>query len=86
MGYIKSNKCPCCGGTNLVLDCLGQYSHIYRINKNGKPSKKFKYVDQGSMDCAYVHCRDCGWNSPDADGGTDEEGYLLMKEEWYEEV
>ena len=83
MGYIRSNKCPKCGGTNLILDSLYQYGIVQKINKNGKVSKRGKKVDYGSIDCAYISCQDCGWTSPDAENGTDKDGYLLMWKDWY---
>ena len=82
---IRRNICPNCGGTNLELDCLYQYGIIYKINKDGKVSKKYRKQDYGTMDCAYIHCCDCGWGSPDADCGNDSEGYLLMDKDWFEE-
>lgn len=85
MGDIRSNKCPCCNETNLVFETLCQYGCQQKVLKNGKLSKTFKKKDYGSMDCGYIHCKNCGWNSPDAECGTDNEGYLLMREEWYEE-
>ena len=82
---IRKNVCPNCGSKRLELDALYQYSKYFNVNKNGKVSSKFKYVDQGPMECAYIHCKDCDWNSPDAECGSDEDGYLLMDEIWFDE-
>lgn len=85
MGYIRSNKCPCCGGTNLIFDSLYQYGRQYKVRKDGKLSKNYKRVDYGPMECAYIFCKDCNWCSPDAENGVDDEGYLLIEEKWYEQ-
>lgn len=84
MGDIRSNKCPCCNGTNLIFETLCQYGLQQKVLKNGKLSKTLKKVDYGSMEAYYISCKDCGWNSPDAECGTNEESYLLMREEWYD--
>lgn len=53
---ILLNKCPICGGT-LFTDELNQYSIERDITKDGKVSKKYRKVDQGSMECCAVFCK-----------------------------
>lgn len=60
--FIKA--CPVCGGQIEVSE-LFQYAHDFRLNKNGKLSKKYKKRDVGSMEVAIAGCLDCGeyWDS-----------------------
>lgn len=63
------NKCPVCGGT-LEYCNLYQISHVYRILKNGKLSKRYSKREEGSMDCGFICCSNCDFHT-DCDLDTD---------------
>lgn len=66
----KRNCCPLCGGV-IVVSALQQYSHDYKVLKNGKVSKRYTVRDCGSMEVSVAGCsnKECGayW---DADSFT----------------
>lgn len=63
------NKCPVCGGVLEYCD-LYQVSHIYRILKNGKISKRYTKREEGPMGCGFVCCSNCTFHT-DCDLDTD---------------
>ena len=61
---VRRKACPICNGT-IVVSWLYQYSHDYKINRNGKLSKRRKITDGGSMEVAIATCEKCNlhWDS-----------------------
>lgn len=74
MGVILK-KCPLCGG-EIEIYYLCQYSHVYKLTKSGRISKRYTTVDNGPLDAAIAGC-ECG-ASWDADQfKIDSEGYFI---------
>lgn len=82
------NKCPLCGSP-LEVQCLGQYSEVYRVLKNGGISKqRIRKVDNGSMECSIISCSndsctfvtDTDWETEDYNiiNGQDDRLYIEM--------
>lgn len=60
-------KCPKCGSENLTVSFYYQYSHDYKINKNGKLSKRYKNNEVGSLEWSSIQCMDCGFSESSED-------------------
>ena len=60
------SKCPLCGG-EIIISNLRQYSYDYKINKNGRISKKYTKNDCGTLECMIANCTDCEaeWSEDD---------------------
>lgn len=65
-------KCPNCGAIGtLVYQSVQQAAYQYKVLKNGKLSKKFKYVKIGPEEWANITCNQCGayWTDQDLEDG-----------------
>ena len=68
MDNNAKNICPECGG-KLLIEALGTYGDVYRMNKNGDMSKaRVKRVIYESSGDFLIYCEDCG-------NAVDEKGY-----------
>lgn len=58
---MKNEKCFCpkCGG-DLVIEYIGNYGTIYRINKNGTIGRREKRIMYESGGDYMVYCKMCG--------------------------
>lgn len=72
-------KCPICGEENtLIVNYLFQYSMEHKIRKDGKVSKKYKVVDNGSEETGVLTCEN-GCNVNDLDWGIEMDGTLTIE-------
>lgn len=73
-------KCPECECEDtLYVSFLYQYSHNHRINKDGKVSKKFKYRDEGSMNCGLLCCENGCEINERVDWDIDADNKLIIR-------
>lgn len=70
-------RCPKCGGT-IIVRFLYQYSHDYKVLRNGKLSKRYRKRDCGPLDVAIACCESCGkyWNTDEVFVSQDGVVYL----------
>lgn len=73
-------RCPVCGG-EIVVSFLYQYSHDYKVLKNGKLSKRYKKNDCGPMEDAIVSCTNCLKNWGPDEVIVSEDGLFFLSEE-----
>ena len=50
--------CPVCGG-RIEVSYLYQYSMDYRLNKDGRLSRRYRVSGGGPMECGIACCLDC---------------------------
>lgn len=85
---VPRKACPACGGT-IVVSWLYQYSHDFKINKNGKLGKRRKITDGGSMEVAIATCENCilHWDSDEFEIDENDRfiDYKHYKEEQHED-
>lgn len=65
--------CPVCGG-RIEVSYLYQYSLDYRLNKDGRLSKRYTKRDGGSMECGLAACLNCHetWEDNEFDIDSDD--------------
>ncbi len=67
----KELKCPKCGSTGtLVYQNIQQCAYQHKVLKNGKISKRKKFVYIGPEEWGMLVCENCGesWTNTDPDG------------------
>lgn len=74
--------CPKCGG-KIEVSYLYQYAHEYRLNKDGRLSKKYTVRDCGPMECGLACCLDCGVTWEDDEFGIHNDRFVDYK--WEDE-
>ena len=73
-----------CGGT-IAVRWLYQYSHDYKINKNGRLSKRYEIVDAGPMEVAIASCKKCNNYWSEDDFRIDENEHFIDLKEYEED-
>ena len=54
------NKCPYCGGP-MVIEYFGQYGSVYKLKKDGEPSKRrlHLFIYEETADAPLIYWWDC---------------------------